>query len=225
MGGNRAIGRPAGFIRHFRTGALGLVFAGLVVAYEGVMLLIWQYVRIGGHVTPLWQLAVIPPLVLGVFVYRDKWLLREIKSWWAGRTGEMKMAKILSPLLDEGYAVLHDLDIGRGNVDHVVIGPSGVYAVETKAWGGHRLDQRRRKAQGGAMAIRERLGGREGPYVTAVVALTRSPLPKGPMDLRSVMVLEAESLPDYIRGRWRRFDQSEVERIRGALQQLAERAT
>jgi hypothetical protein len=34
--------------------------------------------------------------------------------------------------LPEDCIVIHDLDLGRGNVDHVVIAKSGVYSVETK---------------------------------------------------------------------------------------------
>lgn len=37
--------------------------------------------------------------------------------------------------LDRRWSVFHDVPVGRGNVDHVVVGPGRVYAVETK-WTG-----------------------------------------------------------------------------------------
>ena len=33
---------------------------------------------------------------------------------------------------DDGY-VIHDVVIGRGNVDHVAVTPAGVFTIETKA--------------------------------------------------------------------------------------------
>src|SRR5687768_1146565 len=49
----------------------------------------------------------------------------------AGFAGERHVAQELSKL-DDRFRVVHDVDIGRGNVDHVVIGPAGVFAIETK---------------------------------------------------------------------------------------------
>ncbi len=44
------------------------------------------------------------------------------------------------------WHVLHDIYLGRGNIDHVVVGPGGVYAVETKSHRGRiaveRIDEK-----------------------------------------------------------------------------------
>ena len=32
-----------------------------------------------------------------------------------------------------GWHVIHDASLGRGNVDHILIGPSGIFTVETKS--------------------------------------------------------------------------------------------
>lgn len=53
----------------------------------------------------------------------------------AGFRGEFDVAEALRVLGDDCYLV-HDVDLGRGNVDHVAIAPSGVYTIETKAWEG-----------------------------------------------------------------------------------------
>lgn len=55
------------------------------------------------------------------------------EAWRTGAEGERKTGAILDRLLD-GYIVIHDLRMpgGRGNIDHVVIGPTGVFNVETK---------------------------------------------------------------------------------------------
>lgn len=51
-----------------------------------------------------------------------------------GIEGEKAVGQFLERLRESGYQVFHDL-IGTGfNVDHVVIGPAGVFTIETKTW-------------------------------------------------------------------------------------------
>jgi len=52
-----------------------------------------------------------------------------------GATGEQTVAKKIDELPDE-YCVIHDLATPYGNLDHVVIGPTGVFVLETKNWKG-----------------------------------------------------------------------------------------
>jgi hypothetical protein len=49
-----------------------------------------------------------------------------------GRDGERIAGESLEKLRKHGYEVFHDLVAGNFNIDHVVIGPSGIYAIETK---------------------------------------------------------------------------------------------
>ena len=44
----------------------------------------------------------------------------------------MATAEELSQLMFHGYYVFHDLPGDHFNIDHVVIGPAGVFAIETK---------------------------------------------------------------------------------------------
>lgn len=61
-----------------------------------------------------------------------------ITAWATGADGEARTARFLEPLRAEGFAVLHDRRIpgSRANIDHIVIGPPGVFVVETKSFGG-----------------------------------------------------------------------------------------
>jgi len=52
-----------------------------------------------------------------------------------GATGEAIVGYILEGFPDD-YRVIHDLTTPFGNIDHVVIGPSGAYAIDTKNWKG-----------------------------------------------------------------------------------------
>ncbi|HSH58149.1 MAG TPA: NERD domain-containing protein [Acidimicrobiales bacterium] len=55
------------------------------------------------------------------------------ESWRRGQEGEVRTGRALDAL-PQGYIVLHDLRMpgSRTNIDHVVIGPTGVFTVETK---------------------------------------------------------------------------------------------
>jgi hypothetical protein len=59
-----------------------------------------------------------------------------IENWQQGAWGEMATGKVLGPLEKEGWVVLHDLPAERGNVDHIVIGPGGVFLLDSKRLGG-----------------------------------------------------------------------------------------
>lgn len=61
---------------------------------------------------------------------------RWIENWQFGAWGEQSTAKELRPLEKAGWVVLHDLPAGRGNVDHIAIGPGGVFLLDSKRLGG-----------------------------------------------------------------------------------------
>jgi hypothetical protein len=60
---------------------------------------------------------------------------RERMNWRKGAVGECLVADVLSALSDQ-YWVINDITTGSGNLDHVVVGPTGVFAIETKHWRG-----------------------------------------------------------------------------------------
>ncbi len=54
-------------------------------------------------------------------------------TWSIGAEGEETVAKHLS-LLSHPYRIIHDVVLPnmRGNIDHLVLGPNGVFVIETK---------------------------------------------------------------------------------------------
>ena len=115
-----------------------------------------EWARVKGAVIGLW------PLFLGVFaagvsaalvfflplaggtllVCSLLWIiwslmagLRRVESFYKGARGEEKVSGILESL-PESYHVFNDFTVGRNHVDHVVAGPGGVFAIETKFWNG-----------------------------------------------------------------------------------------
>lgn len=59
-------------------------------------------------------------------------LLPRARRLVRGERGELKVAEALEDLRSAGYRVFHDLCRDGYNIDHVVVGPAGVFAIETK---------------------------------------------------------------------------------------------
>ncbi len=57
---------------------------------------------------------------------------RKIQRLKRARDGERAVAECLDLLRDDGHRVFHDVVGPNFNIDHVVIGPKGVFTVETK---------------------------------------------------------------------------------------------
>lgn len=64
----------------------------------------------------------------------------EERNLTAGRRGEARVAEVLQSRLPDTMYVLNDLLLRHGRqraqVDHVVVAPRGVFALETKSWRG-----------------------------------------------------------------------------------------
>ena len=72
--------------------------------------------------------------VLLVWAVRDG--LKGIDAFFKGARGEESVAVLLAAL-PRGYHVFHDFKCqGAGSIDHVAVGPTGVFAIETKCWAG-----------------------------------------------------------------------------------------
>lgn len=85
------------------------------------------------------------------------------KAWERGTVGEELMARHLTHLPDT-FRVLHDRRIRgtRANIDHIVIGPTGVWVIDAKRYVGKRPALR---VEGGIVRPRVeslRIGGRDG---------------------------------------------------------------
>jgi hypothetical protein len=71
-----------------------------------------------------------------LLLFKRLWqYLNERRDYRLGYDGEVAVGQELNLLMLDGYHVFHDLvsdTITKYNIDHIVVGSSGVYAVETK---------------------------------------------------------------------------------------------
>ena len=134
-------GRNAAEQSHQRTKRL--LIAGLVGI--AALALLGGYAL--GTVSPIrglplgWGLVIDALLLLLIWLI-GKWATdkidevdRERMSWRKGAAGEALVASTLDEL-PNNFVVINDVSKRFGNIDHVVIGPTGVYVVDAKNWKG-----------------------------------------------------------------------------------------
>jgi hypothetical protein len=77
--------------------------------------------------------AVIAVVISLLAVWKIGRACRELPQWKLGLKGERAVGQFLqATLLPRGYVVIHDVCIDDFNIDHAVIGPGGVFAIEVK---------------------------------------------------------------------------------------------
>lgn len=79
-----------------------------------------------GIITGLFVIAVV------VSIWRLPRVIRRVRAMQLGVRGEIAVAEALEELRPLGYHVLHDICAKDFNVDHVAIGPGGIFVIETK---------------------------------------------------------------------------------------------
>jgi hypothetical protein len=106
------------------------------------------------------------------------------RAWAVGARGEEKLANAL-----DGFSVLHDRRVPgtRGNIDHIVIAPAGVFVVDAKAYEGRieirnhgwflRPDERLHVGRRDCSALADKMGWQVAAVETALRAAGVEPLP------------------------------------------------
>lgn len=111
------------------------------------LVLLQAFLYFGSNKLQLWQLVT----VLVLYVLLIYWgtsrlyqLLKQRRNLYLGLDAEMAVGQELNHLMLHSCRVFHDFPAKNFNIDHVVIGPGGVIAVETKG--------RAKRDQGGGSA-------------------------------------------------------------------------
>lgn len=170
----------AGFHTRARGRLLLLRGIALLAIYFTVVALL--FVMRADHWTDTSQgrVAFYASVGLAFYLIRDVWRLgNEAADAVVGGDAETRVAGELEPLRDKGWSIIHNvLREGRGNVDHVVLGPGAAFAVETKS-GRYRATDRG-QAVSNAIWVKEKFSQR---FVTAVLCVGTEP-PATPMLVR-----------------------------------------
>lgn len=114
---------------------LDRILLPMLLAVMLVVLASWEWMHALGLVKPAPELVTAVAIVgVGVAAFRIWRSLPALKALQLARNGERIVGQYLEELRTAGYQAFHDV-VGPGfNVDHVIVGPGGVFAVETKTY-------------------------------------------------------------------------------------------
>jgi len=105
-----------------------LVFALLIVLLTAAEW--WKYYQ--SQPPAPFHYSIVAVVAVAYAVFRFYRVLPRVRQLKLGRDGEKEVGQNLEALRERGYQVFHDV-VGDGfNLDHVLIGPAGVFTVETK---------------------------------------------------------------------------------------------
>jgi hypothetical protein len=157
-----------------------------------------------------------------------------LESWRRGAEGERRTRR---ELLKLGWHFVEDVPDSRGNYDHVVVGPAGVFHLETKypsgiaevSDGALRIRGRHGETRAGTLNVRGRLlegsaalcreierqcGQR--PWVSGVVVLW-SPFPQRVVESERITYVHGKELRDWLSARRPTLEESKVALLEGVL--------
>jgi hypothetical protein len=185
-------GEAAGYARRksrlllFRVVALILALLATLGTMVAALLAHWQH-DVRGNVAVVSLTAVALLLMSEIEPSVDV-----ATDWLIGARAEEAVGAELDPLSEIGWLVTHDWKKSRGgNVDHIVCGPGGAFAIETKSsrfrWGS--LSQ----AAGNAAEIKKTLGVRWVQGVLCVDDPEQAPTKRDP-----VWVVSRQGLRDWL---------------------------
>jgi hypothetical protein len=136
------------------------------------------------------------------------------RAWADGARGERATAHRLRRLERHGYLVLHNLQVpgSRANLDHLAIGPAGVFVIDSKRYTGrvslgpdgmlwygrYPLAQQLATAVWATLRVAEALQLPPEVPVVPLLVIHRAPVPWGGLTVAGVQVIPPSALADTL---------------------------
>jgi hypothetical protein len=156
-------------------------------------------------------------LLIAIFAI-SRWVLPLVDRHDRGAKGEEHVGELLEGLSARGWHVMHDASLGRGNVDHIVIGSGGVFTVETKSHPGPiKVGRLHGSVLSQAQAQRKAIEEVVGEHVEPLVVFSRAWVDRPLSRRKGVRVVPARMLVGYVERQPQRLDDRAVERARVRL--------
>ena len=143
---------------------------------------------------------------------------RKYRIYNGGLQGEKAVIKLLNKTLNDDYYLINDVYLrdGGGDIDHIVLGPNGVFVLETKNWSGkitcngdewqrpgkHSMGSPSRQAKRNAAKIKHLIDSSPalrpmGVWVEGLVVFTNNHA-KLNINNPTVTILKLQQLPNHI---------------------------
>lgn len=195
---------------------------------------------------PLGWVLVITALMCCLIWLIGKWATDKINEadrqrscWRKGAIGEALVAATLRDLPDN-FVVVNDVSKRFGNIDHVVIGPTGIYVIDAKNWTGSvKSDGQGELLLNGkflsTLAIKTLLGSvmdfqgklkaltEKDYFVRGLMVFPHAYVEANYGTTRQIHCLRSEYLIEYLQNQTfsRRLPSTEIDRVKHATLQLA----
>lgn len=150
----------------------------------------------------------------------SRYVLPLVERQNRGAIAEEHVGSLLDRLPRDRWRVVHDVTLGRGNVDHIVIGPPGVFTIETKS---HPGPVRVSRLHGGTIAQAQAEGRAiawvTGAEVQPLIVFSRAWVDRPGARRKGVRVLPARMLLSHLQKGQMRLSASDVNSAHQALAQ------
>jgi len=167
---------------------------------------------------PSYVLVPLAVVAIATILGADRRVDRVLRRRVQGAVGEEQVGAILEDLRAEGWSAVHDVATGRGNVDHIVVGPGGLFTVETKSRRGRvdvgRIEERWLKQ---AYAQRKHVERALGRHAECLLVFSDAYLSVPVSTQRGVVVLPARLLASYLKRQRPLYAPAEIAAVSEAL--------
>jgi len=112
--------------RYLAFATIGII-GSLIIIYTSIPSLPF-YIDAGNYEGARGGFSLIPAII-GILYWR------KYKKYKRGYDGEIRVTKHLNSALSDEYYLINDVNLppyNRGNIDHIVLSPKGIFAIETK---------------------------------------------------------------------------------------------
>lgn len=115
------------YVNHIEGLLFGAIFVAMFAAVE------WLRWWLDSPYQPV-AITLLAGVVVLYSIIRIRQHRRSLRALKLGRDGERAVGQYLELLRRDGYRIFHDVVADGFNIDHVIISPRGIFAVETKTW-------------------------------------------------------------------------------------------
>jgi hypothetical protein len=151
-------------------------------------------------------------LLVSIFVI-SRYVLPLVERRDRGASAEEHVGELLDQLARDEWRVIHDATLGRGNMDHILMGPGGVFTIETKSHPGPvRVSRVHGATLRQVLAERRAIEEITGMEVEALLVFSRAWVDKPLARRKGVRVLPARMLIGYLKRCRPVLSREEVER-------------
>ncbi|MGO8907152.1 MAG: nuclease-related domain-containing protein [Solirubrobacteraceae bacterium] len=151
-------------------------------------------------------------LLVSMFVI-SRYVLPLLERRDRGASAEEHVGELLDQLARDEWRVIHDATLGRGNMDHILVGPGGVFTIETKSHAGPvRVSRVHGATLRQVLAERRAIEEITGMEVEALLVFSRAWVDKPLARRKGVRVLPARMLIGYLKRCRPVLSREEVER-------------